>query len=149
MEHKIMYGFAVSSLLIQPTLMIIGAHVDRGSLEHDDTFSFTEDRCWCVVREDVVHAASRDYAHLHIYDLPRTWPYHELIITCVAWAVVHAIIDLHVHRGHKLVVGRISFFVHFFLLFFFTRGGRRVIASWQNFFLLLTRQNLTPVARLL
>lgn len=56
---------------------------------------------WCVVREDL---SSRDYAHLHIHRVPRrTWPYHELIVTCVDEAARYASPPRHTraHRGHK------------------------------------------------
>lgn len=58
------------------------------------------------------------YAHSHIYDLARTWPYHELIVTCVDVLTYsgqgcdarhqHG---SHVHCGQKLVVGSATLFL--------------------------------------
>lgn len=71
----------------------------------DNVCSFTE----AMVRGTggtPVHVASRDYAHSHIHDVARTWPYHELIVTCMDEATVRVAIDSHVHRSEKLTVGR-------------------------------------------
>lgn len=58
------------------------------------------------------------YAHSHIYDLARTWPYHELIVTCVDVLTycgqgcdARHQPGSHVHCGQKLVVGSATLFL--------------------------------------
>ena len=58
------------------------------------------------------------YAHSHIYDLARTWPYHELIVTCVDVLTYSGQgcdarhqPGSHVHCGQKLVVGSATLFL--------------------------------------